>query len=291
MHPRPPQGARGSLAGSAAGDHPAGARIAARGAPRLQQGAAGAACRAAAAGMTATSPSSRQRGGSTKSVRGGGGRGTAARRSGVGAGFARHAWFRGCSGRRGCARGGGPARAEPRTSASPLPACAEYAFKAAKSGGLTAIAVRGTDSVVFATQVGQLVHNGADGRMEGGGEAWHGVPWGRVRHRRGAHAPCPPPPPPARCDCSFSARCLTNWWTPPLSPPSTRSRRAWACWPLGCTVRVWGGGEQQRGRTAARGATFPPAPPALLPACAAGDARSLVQKARSEAAEFRFKYG
>ena len=29
----------------------------------------------------------------------------------------------------------------------------EYAFKAAKSNGLTAIAVRGADSVCFATQV------------------------------------------------------------------------------------------------------------------------------------------
>ena len=80
--------------------------------------------------MTATSPSSRQRGGSTKSVR----------------------WRPAAVGARGVFE-----KQQQHTPSLPLPPPAlthiEYAFKAAKSGGLTAIAVRGTDSVVFATQV------------------------------------------------------------------------------------------------------------------------------------------
>lgn len=69
----------------------------------------------------------------------------------------------------------------------------EYAFKAAKSNGLTAIAVRGTDSVCFVTQVG--------------GRRWHPAPHGGGKAggkgRSGMHTLRLPQP----CKCMTSAVC------------------------------------------------------------------------------------
>jgi hypothetical protein len=165
-----------------------------------------------------------------------------------------------------------------------LPAChdAEYAFKAVKSSGLTSIAVRGADSVCFVTQKKVPVSGGATlfSSWEDGVERASSTACTH-EHDMTLLPPCPP--------------CRISWWTPRPSAAFIGSHAAWGYWSMACMVRH---PRMRRPctcfdthlRTACdwwRPLT-PPTPHLTLPA---GDARSLVQKARSEAAEFRFKYG
>ena len=173
----------------------------------------------------------------------------------------------------------------------------EYAFKAAKSNGLTAIAVRGTDCVCFATQVGQ------------GLCCFCGS--GLCCASRSAPAPrCPRLP----CFVMFSI-CLPlpvqhkvpDKLTDPDSVTSIHSitkhigmlvTGIHGGWPPLSAVGHWNGRTGQGATTAASAACKHLAAaaaalnlPHSLPLAGgrAGDARSLVQKARAQAAEFRFK--
>ena len=217
----------------------------------------------------------------------------------------------------------------------------EYAFKAAKSNGLTAIAVRGADSVCFVTQVRGV--KGAVGGQRGRRQGWGGrhgcvcmvgrsntacftiqmpmlvegllvTVWSRNRLQTlASRSPA----------CPGSAHStllpsLQHKVPDKLTDPTSVTQIHSITKHIGMLVNglhgePWGAGGRRlellllfcAGTVLPLPATHGAAAqtpgcvphhlahilPCFAPPAPAGDARSLVQKSRAEAAEFRFKYG
>lgn len=134
----------------------------------------------------------------------------------------------------------------------------EYAFKAAKSNGLTAIAVRGTDCVCFATQVCVCVLRRLGPpllvlccqRCAAISVRGEEKPQPRLGFSLASRLPplslpaSPPPRPPCFNNPLCSTRCRTSSQTPRASRRYTASPRTSACSTSACTVRAavsfWG---------------------------------------------------
>jgi hypothetical protein len=156
-----------------------------------------------------------------------------------------------------------------------------------KQTGITSIAVRGKDSVVFITQKkvsDKLIDADSVTRV----------------HKASAPARRPPRAPPV---AAARPQRPARWPVPRRAshsqppPPAPRSPSTSACWRRGCRVR------QPPLRlhppphlpclAAARAGASPSArqPLPSRPRRPAADCRSLVQQARQQAADFRFKFG